>query len=127
MRYTSPSGPIEKLRAVHRVVALQQEPVEVGRVRRGIRKEVHLVAQRALVQIEVDRGGVASVAPEAHVPTPQLRVVLDGLDPRLGRDDVLEVRGDQIVRGALARRELVGSFRHHRQVQRTSSRAPTSA
>src|SRR5829696_164900 len=85
-------------RAVHRVVALQQEFVELAMVLGRQREEVHLVAQRALVQVEVDRGGVAALAREAHVPAAQRRVVLDGLDVRLRRDRTLEVGRDERVR-----------------------------
>ena len=84
--------------AVHRVVAPQQELVELEVVLRRQREEVHLVAQRALVQVEVDRGRVAAVAREAHVPATQLGVVLDSLDVRLRRDRTFEVRGDELVR-----------------------------
>ena len=41
-------------------------------VRGRVGQEVHLVAQRALVQIEVDRRRVAAVAAEAHVPARDL-------------------------------------------------------
>ena len=88
-------GADREVRAVRRVVARQHEAVELLVVRGRVGQEVHLVTQRALVQIEVDRRGVASVATEAHVPTRDLRVVLDRLHPRLARDRALEMRGDQ--------------------------------
>jgi hypothetical protein len=50
------------------------------------------------VQVEVDGGGVAAIAREAHVPAAQLRVVLDGLDVRLRRDRTLEMGRDERVR-----------------------------
>ena len=98
-------GAEREARAVHRVVPAQEELVELHDTRRlrafarfGHRQEVHLVAQRALVQVEVDRGRVATVAREAHVPATQLGVVLDVLDVRLGRDRPFEVRADELVR-----------------------------
>ena len=66
-------------------------------VRGRVGEEVHLVTQGALVQIEVDRRGVAAIAPESHVPAAQLRVVLDVLDV-LGRGNgPFEVPGDELV------------------------------
>ena len=50
------------------------------------------------MQVEVDRGRVASVAREPHIPPTQLGVVLDVLDVGLGRDRAFEVRADQLVR-----------------------------
>ena len=91
-------GPDREARAVHRVVATQQELIELEVVRRRKRQEVHLVAQRALVEIEVDRGRVTSVAREPHVPPAQLGVVLDDLNVRLVGDRPFEVRGDESVR-----------------------------
>ena len=88
------------MRAVRRVVALQQEAVQLFVVRGRVGHEVHLVAQRALVQVEIDRRRVAPVATEAHVPARDLSVVLDGLHPRLARDRPFEVRGDHVVLGA---------------------------
>src|SRR4029450_7132046 len=60
--------PDREARAVHRVIAAQQVPVELEMVRRWVGKEVHLVAQRPLVQVEVDRRGVAPVHPEPDGP-----------------------------------------------------------
>ena len=117
--------------AVHRVVALEQEPVQLEMVPRRIGQEVHLVAERALVQVEVDRRRVATVAPEPHVPAPQLRVVLDGLDIGLARDRALEVRGDELVgtRELLVEVDVARRARwiHDAQVHCTSSRAGRSA
>ena len=53
------------VRAVGRVIAQQHEAVQRFVVTRWIRQEVHLVAQRPLMEIEVDRGRVAAVAAEA--------------------------------------------------------------
>ena len=98
-------GTDREVRAVRRMVALQQEAVQLFVVRGRVGHEVHLVAQRALVQIEVDRRRVAPVATEAHVPARDLRVVLDRLHERLARDRPFEVRGDQVVLGAPHLRE----------------------
>ena len=88
-------GSDREVRAVHRVIARQQEPVQLLVMRRRIRHEIHLVAQRALMQIEIDRRRVAAVTTEPHVPARDLGVVLDGLHPFLACHRAFEVRGDQ--------------------------------
>src|SRR6185369_4816480 len=57
-----------EVRGVLIVIALQAKAIQLFVVRGRVGQEVHLVTQRALMQIEVDRGGVATVATEAHVP-----------------------------------------------------------
>src|SRR5258706_7882611 len=48
-------GTDREVRAVGLMVAREEEPVELELIRRRVGEEVHLVTQRALVEIEVDR------------------------------------------------------------------------
>ena len=105
-------GADREVRAVHRVAALQQEPVQLLVVRGRVGQEVELVAQRALVEVEVDRRRVPALAPEPHVPARDARVVLDGLHPRLARDGPFEVLCDQRVLGREERFVENGSSTH---------------
>src|SRR5207237_456720 len=90
-------GTDREVRAVGRVVPLQEKPVQLLVMRRRIRHEIHLVTQRALMQIEVDRRRVPPLASEAHVPARYRGVVLDRLHPFLASHRSLEVRGDYVV------------------------------
>src|SRR5207248_3872535 len=84
-------GADRKVRGVRRVIVLQQISIQLFAMRRRIRHEVQLVAQRSLVQVEVDRRGVTTVATEAHIPAWNRGVVLDGLHPRLARNRGLQM------------------------------------
>ena len=87
------------------IVRPQQQVADLRMVKRRSRQEIHLVVQRPLVEVEVDRRGVAAVATEAHIPTRDRGIELDRLDVLLVRNRLGEVLMDESVGG----RDLLGA------------------
>ena len=66
--------------AVGIIVRPQQQVADLRMVKRRSRQEIHLVVQRPLMEIEIDRRGVTAIATEAHIPTRDRSIELDRLD-----------------------------------------------
>ena len=114
-------GAERKASSVQVVIAAQQERVQSRQpcLVFGGREEIDLVAQRSLMQVEIDGRGIATIAPEPDVPTAKLGLVLDVLDRRLGRDGSEQVPIEKFVDGG--DRSGLGAQRHE-----TGSRASRS-
>ena len=68
--------------------------VELKLIAAGVGQEIKFVVKRALMQIKINRGRVATVAAEAHIPARDFGVVLHRLDLRLVGHHLFEMSAD---------------------------------